>query len=63
MVPVRPPGGNVNLNEVLVIASREDYIIGDAIDGGFEALTADLSRRVASKICGDPCDHAFHDLV
>ena len=49
------------MDEVLLIAGKDDYIIKDAIEGGFEALTADLSLKLASEICGAPCDHALHD--
>jgi len=49
------------MSQVLQIAEKDDYIIKDAIEGGFQALTKDLSLKLASKICGDPCDHVLHD--
>uniref|UniRef100_H2ZPP1 Uncharacterized protein n=1 Tax=Ciona savignyi TaxID=51511 RepID=H2ZPP1_CIOSA len=52
---------NLDMAQVREIAGREENIITDAIEGGFEALTAQFSKKVGDMICRNPCKHTLHD--
>ena len=49
------------MDQVLQIAGSDDRIIKDAIERGFEALTTDLSAKLAEVIC-IPCEYELRDI-
>lgn len=54
-MPIKPPKGNLNLDEIDAIAGDPDNVIRDAIEGGFKALDKEFSTKISTTLCGDPC--------
>ena len=49
------------MDQVLQMVGKDEYIFKEALESGFEALTTDLSLKVAAVICGNPCNSIFHN--
>nr|CAB3265960.1 P-selectin-like [Phallusia mammillata] len=61
VLPVKPPQGNLNMTEIEVMAGEDQYVLRDAVEGGFDALDVNFSRKMLALLCGNPCRNPLHD--
>jgi len=55
VLPVQPPRGRLDLNEIEIIARNPNNVLRDALEGGFDALDENFARRISGLLCDIPC--------
>jgi len=64
VLPVLPPVGRLDMNEINEIAGpgNQANVLTDALERGFDALDEEFAAKISRILCGDPCrENPLHE--